>query len=320
MSVMDKHQLPSPADIREAAGRIAGVARCTPVWTSPALDEAAGARLFFKCEPMQLTGAFKVRGALNAVLSLSDAQATRGVATHSSGNHGAALAFAARERGICCTVVMPENSVKSKVDNVRRYGAEIVFCEPNQASREETVARVVEESGAEVIPPYDDGRIIAGQGTCVLEMLDQEPELDMLVAPVGGGGLITGSAIAARSVRPDIDVRGAEPAGSDDAARSLSAGRRITDIRPDTICDGLRAIISELTFRGIRDNVDGIITVGDDATIDAMRLAWRELKLTIEPSSAVALAAILAQAGLFRGRGVGVILSGGNVDLDRLPW
>jgi len=320
MNTMDIHQLPAPADIREAAERIAGVARRTPVWSSPALDEAAGAELHFKCEPMQLTGAFKVRGALNAVLSMSDAQAKKGVATHSSGNHGAALAFAARERGIPCTVVMPDNSVKSKVANVRRYGAEVVFCEPSQASREDTVADVVERTGAEVIPPYDDARIIAGQGTCALELLEQVPELDVLVVPVGGGGLITGTAIAARSLAPGIGIRGAEPAGSDDAARSLSAGRRITDITPDTVCDGLRAIISELTFRGIRDNVDGIITVEDDATIDAMRLAWLELKLTIEPSSAVVLAAVLAEPDAFRDRSVGVILSGGNVDLDHLPW
>lgn len=317
---MDKRALPSLEDIRAAAHRIDRVARLTPVLRSEAIDERTGTAVLFKCEPLQRTGAFKVRGASNAVLSLDERQAKRGVATHSSGNHGAALAFAARERGIPCTVVMPEDSVQFKIDNVRRYGAEVVFCKPDQDNRERTLDEVVEETGAEMIPPYDDGRIIAGQGTCGLEFIAQAPALDDIVVPVGGGGLITGTAIAARALRPSIRVWGAEPAGTDDAARSLREGRRVTEQSGKTICDGLRAIISELTFQGIRDHVEAIITLDDDDTVEAMRLVWRELKLLIEPSSAVAVAALLKDKERFAGRRVGVILSGGNVDIDRLPW
>lgn len=312
--------LPGLADIRAAAHRVGGAARLTPVLRSPALDRAAGARLAFKCEALQRTGSFKVRGACNAVLSLDHETAARGVATHSSGNHGAALAFAARERGIPCTVVMPEDSLRSKVDNVRRHGAEVVFCQPGQRHREETLAGIVVRSGAEVIPPYDDGRIIAGQGTCALELLAQVPGLDDIVVPVGGAGLISGTAICAKSLYPGIRVWGAEPAGVDDAARSLAGGRRVTDLRGETLCDGLRAVISELTFRGLQRHVDGIVAVDDADTVSAMRRLWSELKVLVEPSSAVALAALLNERERFTGRRVGVILTGGNVDIDRLPW
>lgn len=316
----DKTSLPSLSDIRMASRRIGPFITRTPLLRSDALDEACGAHVLFKCEQLQPMGAFKLRGASNAVWSLDDEGARRGVATHSSGNHGAALACAAQVRGIPCTVVMPENAVEAKVNNVRRYGAEVVFCQPNQADREAVLSAIVADTGAHLIPPYDDERIIAGQGTCALEFLGQAPTLEVLITPVGGGGLISGCAIASKSLRPDMEVWGAEPAGSADAARSLKAGTLITDIEPDTICDGLRAIISPRTFRGLREHVEGLITVDDKDTIAAMRLIWRELKQVVEPSSAIALAALLNKRERFAGMTVGIVLTGGNVDLDQIPW
>lgn len=308
------------AAIRAAARRIEGVAVRTPVHRSAAVDAEIGAAVLFKCELFQPTGAFKLRGATNAVFSLEEDEARNGVVTHSSGNHGAALAYAARERGIRCVVVMPENAISAKVDAVRRYGATVVFCEATQQGREKTLEAVVAETGGHVVHPYDDPRIMAGQGTCGLELLTQVPSLDAVIAPIGGGGLIAGTATAVKALRPDVRVWGAEPAGANDAFISMGQGERYTDIRPDTIADGLRAIVGELTFPVILDKVDGIITVSDAEIIDAMRWCWRELKLVVEPSAAVPVAVLRANPEQFTGRRVGVVLTGGNVDLDRLPW
>lgn len=304
--------MPDAGAIRAAATRIAPFIARTPVRRSQALDARAGARLVFKCEHRQATGAFKLRGAVNAVWSLTDEQARRGVATHSSGNHGAALAHAARTRGMACTVVMPEDAVPAKVANVRRHGATVAFCEPSQKGRERRLAALVADTGATVIPPYDDERVIAGQGTCALALFDQAPELDALVVPVGGGGLISGCGIVAAAREPPVAVWGAEPDGAADARLSLAAGRRVTDITPETVCDGLRAIISERTFRGLRETARGVMAVDDADTLAAVGLIRRELGQTVEPSSAIALAAILGHRERFAGRRVGVILPGGN--------
>lgn len=306
--------------IRAAARRIAGLAVKTPVVRTAAIDRETGAQVLFKCELFQPTGAFKLRGAGNTVLSLTDGEASNGVCTHSSGNHGAALAYAARERGVPCIVCMPENSVKAKVDAVRRYGAVVVFCEATQRGREEALDKVIEETGAHMVHPYDDPRIMAGQGTCGFELAAQAPSLDVVMTPVGGGGLIAGTATAVKALSPKTRVWGAEPAGADDAFQSLRRGVRVTDVVPDTIADGLRATVGELTFDVIRRRVDGIFTVSEEEIVDAMRWCWRELKLVVEPSAAVPVAALRANPRDFEGKRVGIVLTGGNVDLDRLPW
>lgn len=306
--------------IRAAARRIEGTAVKTPVLRAAAVDRGVGSEVLFKCELFQPTGAFKLRGASNAVFSLGEDEARNGVATHSSGNHGAALAFAARERGIPCVVVMPENAVPSKVDAVRRYGAVVMFCEATQQGREKTLEDVVRENGSHVVHPYDDPRIMAGQGTCGFELMAQVPSLDAVITPIGGGGLIAGTATAVKALRPEVRIWGAEPVGANDAFISLGQGERFTDIRPDTVADGLRAIVGELTFPVILDRVDGIITVSDAEIIDAMRWCWRELKLLVEPSAAVPVAVLRANPEQFAGQRVGIVLTGGNVDLDRLPW
>ncbi len=308
--------------VRAAARRIAGLAHRTPVHTCAALDVAAGRRLFLKCENFQKVGAFKFRGACNAVMSLSDEAAARGVATHSSGNHAQALALAARMRAIPCHVVMPSNAPSVKRRAVEGYGARVIECEPSVAAREATADRVVAETGATFVHPYDHPDVIAGQGTAALELLEEVPDLDAVVAPVGGGGLLSGTCIAARGLRDEIRVFGAEPSGADDAARSLAAGRIIPQTAPDTIADGLLTSLGELTWPILRDRLAGIVTVSDDETVAAMRLVWERAKLVIEPSAAVAVAAVLSGRlpdadGLER---VGVVLSGGNVELDRLPW
>lgn len=309
-------------DIREAARRIAPFARRTPVETCATLDALAGRRLFFKCEHLQKVGAFKFRGACNAVMKLSDEVACRGVATHSSGNHAQALALAAKLRGIAATIVMPSNSVGAKRRAVEGYGAKVVECAPTLAARESTAARVVAETGATFIPPYDHPDVIAGQGTAALELLAQVEGLDAILTPVGGGGLVAGTCLAVRGSRLAVRVFAAEPKGADDAARSKKEGRLVPQTDPQTIADGLRTSLGELTWPVIRDHVEAIVTVGEEEIIHAMRLAWERAKLLIEPTSAVALAAVWTKefrdrAGLER---VGVILSGGNVDLDELPW
>ncbi|HLK23679.1 MAG TPA: pyridoxal-phosphate dependent enzyme [Caulobacteraceae bacterium] len=306
--------------ITAARARIQRFAHVTPVMTSRRLNAIAGAELFFKCENLQRAGAFKTRGAFNAVMSLSDADAARGVYTHSSGNHGAALALAARTRGVPCHVVMPSNAAEAKHAAVDGYGAEIHVCEPTLAAREAVAARVGAETGARFIHPYDNEAIIAGQGTAAAELIEQVPELEIVTAPIGGGGLISGTALAVKAFAPKARVIGAEPAGADDAAQSFARGQLVPQANPQTIADGLRASLSERTFRIIGLNVAEIRTTPELSIVDAMRLVWSAMKLVIEPSAAVPLAAILEHPKPFAGRRVGVILTGGNVDLDALPW
>ena len=308
------------ADILDASRRIAPFIHRTPVLTCSALDKASGATLFFKCENFQKVGVFKIRGATNAVSLLSEKEASRGVATHSSGNHAAALAVAAGRRGIKAYVVMPENAPGVKKEAVAGYGAEIVFCRPTLESRENALAEVVRRTGASVVHPYNDGRVIAGQGTAALELCEETAGLDVVIAPVGGGGLLSGTAIAVNGMSSRTAVLAAEPERADDACRSFRAGRIIPVEHPDTIADGLRTSLGSLTFPIIREYVSDILTVSENAIVSAMRLVWERMKIVVEPSAAVPLAAILSHAEKFAGKRVGVILSGGNVDLDALPW
>lgn len=308
--------------IQAAAERIAPFAHRTPVLTCATLDGLAGRRLFFKGDHLQKAGAFKFRGACNAVMRLPDEVAALGVVTHSSGNHGQALALAAKLRGIPAHVVMPANAAAVKRRAVAGYGARVIDCEPTLAARETTAAAIVRDSGATFIHPYDHPDVIAGQGTATLELFEQVPLLDAVVAPVGGGGLLSGLCIAARGLSPSIRIFAAEPTGADDTARSLAAGRLIPQTAPNTIADGLLTSLGELTWPIIRNHVERVVTVDDERIVHAMRLAWERAKFLIEPSAATALAAVLsdefkATKGLER---VGVLLSGGNVDLDRLPW
>jgi threonine dehydratase len=308
------------ADIQAAAARIAPYIHCTPVLTSATLDDLCGGHLFFKCENFQKIGAFKARGAANAVFSLTAAEAARGVVTHSSGNHAAALARAARLRGIAAHIVMPSDAPQSKIASVRRNGGLITFCEPNVAARESTCARLVAETGGRLIHPYNDYAVMAGQGTATLELLAQVPDLDVVIAPVGGGGLLCGTAVAAKGLRPGIRVIAAEPAGADDAARSFAAGRIIPLESPATIADGLRTSLGEKNFPLIQRHVDAVETASEEAIVAAMRRIWEVLKIIIEPSCAVPYAAILEGKIPVAGLRVGIILTGGNVDLDALPW
>ncbi|MEY2259112.1 pyridoxal-phosphate dependent enzyme [Rhodanobacter denitrificans] len=311
--------LPDFAQILDAAARIAPYASVTPVLRSAMLDALSGAELHFKCENLQRGGAFKFRGACNAVWSLSDGQAARGVVTHSSGNHGNALALAAATRGIAAHVVVPEGAVRAKLEAIERAGA-VHRCAPTQAAREAKCAEVQRATGAELVHPYADTRVMAGQGTLALELLQQVPGLDALVTPVGGGGLASGVAIAAHGVDPALALFGAEPLGADDAARSLAQGSRVTSVVPDTVCDGLRALVGEHNLDALRTHRVEAITVSDVETVAAMRLLWSELKQVVEVSSATVLAAVLQQRQRFAGRRVGLVLTGGNVDLDALPW
>lgn len=309
-------------DIQQAAQRLAGRAHRTPVMTCATLDRMAGRELFFKCEQFQKVGAFKFRGACNAVMRLAPDIAPRGVATHSSGNHAQALALAAAIRGIPAHIVMPRTASPVKRRAVEKYGGRVVECEPTLEARETTAAAVMAETGATMIPPYNHPDVIAGQGTIALELLEQTTQLDAVVMPVGGGGLMAGVTIAAKAMAPAIRVFAAEPAGADDAARSKAAGALVPQTGPRTIADGLLTSLGDLTWPVLRDQVERVITVTDEEIVAAMRLAWERGKLLIEPSSAVAVAAVLsdqfrALEGLQR---VGVILSGGNVNLDDLPW
>jgi threonine dehydratase len=312
--------LPSIAQIRDAAARIAAHAVVTPVLRSDALDALSGAQLYFKCENLQRGGAFKFRGACNAVWALSDEDAARGVVTHSSGNHGNALAIAAATRGIPAHIVVPEGAVQAKVEAIERAGAVLHRCAPTQAAREAMCAQVQRDTGAVLVHPYADTQVMAGQGTCALELLAQVDAADALITPVGGGGLASGVAIAAHALKPGITLFAAEPQGADDAAQSLVHGTRITSVVPDTLCDGLRALVGERNLAALHVHHVAVITVSDVETIAAMRLLWQELKLVVEVSSATVLAAILKCPHRFAGRRVGVVLTGGNVDLDALPW
>jgi threonine dehydratase len=311
---------PSIHSVRAAHQRISSRIRRTPILTSRTLDERAEARLYFKCENFQRTGSFKFRGASNALASLSEQELRRGVVTHSSGNHAAALALAAREFGAQAWIVMPSNAPETKKRAVASYGGKITECQPTLAAREDACNRVIEATGAVLIHPYNDARIIAGQGTAALEFLEEVPELDLILAPVSGGGLLCGTAISGKNIRPGIRVVGCEPANADDAHRSLESGRLQPMEHPDTIADGLRASLCPLTFGIIRKYVDEISLVSEQEIVEAMRDIWERMKIIIEPSSAVAAApAILRRIGA-AGRNVGVILSGGNVDLTRLPF
>lgn len=308
------------ADIRAAHTRIRNRIHRTPVMTSATLDAKAGAQLFFKCENLQKIGAFKARGATNAVALLSDDEAKRGVVTHSSGNHAAALARAAKLRGIPAYIVMPSNSPEAKLASVRRYGAEVILCEPTLAARESTANSVVERTGAAFIHPYNDARVMAGQGTIALELLEDVPDLTDILCPVGGGGLISGISAAVKSINPEIHVFGVEPEGANDAAQSLAAGRIIPCTSPNTIADGLRGSLGELTFEEIQRHVDGIVTVSETEIVHAMRTIWEVLKIIVEPSGAVAYGALVDGQLDMPGRRVGIVLTGGNLDLDTLPW
>ena len=306
--------------IRAAHERIRPYIHRTPVLTNSWLNDASRASLFFKCENFQKVGAFKARGATTAVFALDDETAQRGVATHSSGNHGAAVARAAKLRGIPAYIVMPSNSAKVKIRAVQGYGAEVVFCEPTEESREIKCAEVINQNGATLIHSFENEHVIAGQGTAALELLEDIPNLDVMMCPVGGGGLLSGTAIAAKSMRPQIKVIAVEPENADDAAQSFRAGRRLVTEKKFTIADGLRTNIGEPNFAIVQQCVDDIVTVSEEAIVSAMRTIWETMKIVIEPSAAVPYAAIQESKVDVGGSGVGIILTGGNVDLDALPW
>lgn len=312
--------IPTYDDVLIAHERIKPYIHETPVLTSRFLNELTGAELFFKCENLQKAGAFKVRGASNAVFGLTEAQAAVGVATHSSGNHALSLSYAAGQRGIPVTVVMPRTAPQAKKDAVRGYGGTIVECEPSTSSREAVFADVVAESGADFVHPYNDPRVIAGQATCAKELLSQVDNLDAVIAPIGGGGMISGTCLTLSTLAPQVKIYAAEPLNADDAARSFKAGYIIADDAPETVADGLKVPLKDLTWHFVSNHVTDILTATEDEIVDAMKLIWKRMKIVIEPSSAVPLATILKNPELFRGKRVGVIITGGNVDLDKLPW
>ena len=307
-------------DIEAAHERIRPHVHRTPVFTNNSLNELSGVELYFKCDNFQKAGSFKIRGATNTVEQLTIEELNRGVATTSSGNHGAALSMAVTRRGGKTKVVMPNNTPKIKINNVERNGGEVVWCEPEQESRESVLKELIEETGAVVVHPYNDERIMAGQGTCAKELLEDHPELDVIVSPVSGGGLLSGTLLSSKALNTDIQVFGAEPAEADDAYRSLKLGKIVPNETINTICDGLRAQIGGLTFPVISDLVDDIITVTEEEIIDSMRMIWERLKMIVEPSSSITLGAVLKNKDKFNGKKVGLIISGGNVDLDHLPW
>ena len=311
---------PTLQTIREAHERIKPYIHRTPVLSSTILNKQLDANIFFKCENFQKVGAFKARGACNAVMSLTDAEARRGVVTHSSGNHGAALAWAAGLRGIKAAVVVPENAPPPKKRAIAAYGADIVYCAPNVAAREAAVAELIAKHGYYLIHPFDNDQVIAGQGTATIELLEEKPDLDIIISPLGGGGLLSGTSIAAKGMKPTIKVYGGEPHGADDGFRSLASGVRVTEQTPETICDGLRTTLSERTFNIIRANVDGIGVASEENVIKAMRMTWELLKIIIESSCSPPLGAILEGNIVVKGKRVGIVLTGGNVDLDKLPW
>jgi threonine dehydratase len=313
-------ELPDLKAIHEALRRIEAQIHRTPVLTCASLDEMAGAPLYFKCENFQKCGAFKFRGAANAIALLSEAEARRGVVTHSSGNHAAALSLAARARGATAWIVMPWNAPESKRAAVQAYGGRITECAPTMAAREAAAREIIERTGAVMVHPYNDARVIAGQGTAALEFLEQVPGLDFILSPVSGGGLLSGTAIAAKSLRPPIRVIGCEPKNADDAWRSLASGRIEPMEQPDTIADGLRASLCERTFAAIRAHVDEVALVSEEEIVEAMRHVWERMKIIIEPSAAVAAAVAVFRKVDWQGKKVGVILSGGNVDLEKLPF
>jgi threonine dehydratase len=313
-------QLPRFEDVLAAHKRIAPYIHRTPVLTSSYFNELTGAELFFKCENFQKAGAFKVRGASNAVFGLDEDQAAKGVATHSSGNHALSLSYAAGRRGIPCHVVMPRTAPEAKKAAVRGYGGIITECEPSTSSREEVFAKVHAETGADFVHPYNDPRVIAGQGTCSRELVEQVTDLDAVIAPIGGGGMISGCCLTLSNIAPAIEIYAAEPEQADDAYRSFKAGHIIADDAPVTIADGLKVPLKENTWHFVSNHVTDILTASEQEIIDAMKLTWQRMKIVMEPSCAVPLATILKNPDVFRGKRVGVIITGGNVDMDKLPW
>ncbi len=312
--------IPSFADMLIAHERIKPHIHRTAILTSRVINDLSGAELFFKCENFQKAGAFKARGASNAVFGLNDAQTAKGVATHSSGNHGTCLSYAAGRRGIPCTVVMPRTAPQAKKDAVRGYGGKVVECEPSTSSREAVFAEVVAETGAEFVHPYNDPRVIAGQATCAKELLEQVDHLDAVIAPIGGGGMVSGTCLTLSNLAPKIKIYAAEPEQADDAYRSFKAGHIIADDAPNTVADGLKVPLKDLTWHFVSKHVTDIFTASEQEIVDAMKLIWKRMKIIMEPSSAVPLATILKNRDVFAGRRVGMIITGGNVDLDKLPW
>ena len=307
-------------DIELAHERIRPFIHRTPILTNSSLNKLAGAELFFKCENFQKAGSFKIRGATNTVELLSDSELKRGIATTSSGNHGAALSMAVSRRGGSTKVVMPHNTPKIKVENVKRNGGEVVWCEPDQKFRESVLRDLVEKTGATVVHPYNDIRIMAGQGTCAKEMLEDEPDIDCIVSPVSGGGLLSGTLVAAKNMKNSINVFGAEPEEADDAYQSLKVGKIVPNKTINTICDGLRAEIGTKTFPVIQNLVDEIIPISEKDVIVSLKMIWERMKIIVEPSCSISLALVLKNKKMFNDRKVGLIMSGGNIDLSSLPW
>jgi len=313
-------QIPSFDDVLAAHERIKPHIHNTPVLTSTFMNNLTGAELFFKCENFQKAGAFKVRGASNAVYGLSDEQAIKGVATHSSGNHGLSLSYAAGRRGIPVSVVVPRTAPEAKKEAMRGYGATVVECEPSTSSREAVFAEVVAQSGADFVHPYNDPRVIAGQATCSLELHEKVGALDAVIAPIGGGGMVSGTCLALSNISPSTKIYAAEPEQADDAYRSFKAGHIIADDAPVTVADGLKVPLKDLTWHFVRNHVADILIASEQEIIDAMYLIWQRMKIVMEPSSAVPLATIIKNKEIFAGKRVGVIITGGNVDLKKLPW
>lgn len=320
MKDMSEMYIPTFEDVVDAHTRISPYIHRTPVLTSSYFNELTGAELFFKCENFQKAGAFKVRGASNAVFGLSEEEADKGVCTHSSGNHALSLSYAAGRRGIPCNVVMPRTAPEAKKAAVRGYGGTITECEPSTTSREAVFAEVQAKTGGNFVHPYNDPRVIAGQGTCSRELMEQTDGLDMVVAPIGGGGMISGTCLTLSNIAPEVKIIASEPEQADDAYRSFKAGHIIADDAPDTIADGLKVPLKELTWHFVSNHVSDILTASEQEIIDAMKLTWQRMKLVMEPSCAVPLATILKNKEQFAGKRVGVIITGGNVDLDKLPW
>ena len=312
--------IPTFEDALKARERVKPYIHQTPVLTSSFLNELTGAELFFKCENFQKAGAFKVRGACNAVFGLADGKLAKGVATHSSGNHALSLSYAAGRRGIPCHVVMPRTAPQAKKDAVMGYGGIITECEPSTSSREEVFAKIEAETGADFVHPYNDPRVIAGQATCSMELHEQTGGLDAVVAPIGGGGMISGTCLSLSNIAPATKIYAAEPLNADDAARSFRAGHIIADDAPETVADGLKVPLKDLTWHFVQKHVTDILTATEQEIIDAMLLIWKRMKIVVEPSSAVPLATILKNKEVFAGKRVGVIITGGNVDLGKLPW
>jgi threonine dehydratase len=316
----DALDLPTYDDVLAAHERIRPYIHRTPILTSSYLNGLTGAQLFFKCENFQKAGAFKARGASNAVFSLSDEQAAKGVATHSSGNHGLSLSYAAGRRGIPCKVVVPRTAPEAKKAAMRGYGAEVIECEPSTSSREAVFAEVVASSGAEFVHPYNDPRVIAGQGTCAKEMIEDMPDLDAVIAPIGGGGMVSGSCLTLSTIAPHVKIYAAEPEAADDAYQSFKKGEIVAYDAPVTIADGLKVPLKERTWHFVHNYVTDVLLASEQEIIDAMYLTWQRMKIVMEPSCAVPLAAILRHKDVFAGKRVGVVVTGGNVDLDKLPW